>query len=126
MFMSTHTLEVAEELCDRIGIIQKGELLAEGTVTELKELAGQEDSRLESIFLHLTGAETESTEDIGFINQKNSSIPQSVNSGYESIDFACPTLVGFQKRLILWRPPIPYQSRFSCWPWLLASGSEYM
>jgi len=41
-------------------------------------LAGQEDSRLESIFLHLTGAETESTEDIGFINQKNSSIPQSV------------------------------------------------
>ena len=68
VFMSTHTLEVAEELCDRIGIIQKGELLAEGTVTELKELAGQEDPRLESIFLHLTGAETESTEDIGFIN----------------------------------------------------------
>ena len=71
VFMSTHTLEVAEELCDRIGIIQKGELLAEGTVTELKELAGQEDSRLESIFLHLTGAEAESTEDIGFINQEN-------------------------------------------------------
>jgi len=71
VFMSTHTLEVAEELCDRIGIIQKGELLAEGTVAELKELAGQEDSRLESIFLHLTGAETESTEDIGFINQNN-------------------------------------------------------
>jgi ABC-2 type transport system ATP-binding protein len=68
VFMSTHTLEVAEELCDRIGIIQKGELLAEGTVTELKELAGQEEPRLESIFLHLTGAETESTEDIGFIN----------------------------------------------------------
>ena len=71
VFMSTHTLEVAEELCDRIGIIQKGELLAEGTVAELKELAGQEDQRLESIFLHLTGAETESTEDIGFINQTN-------------------------------------------------------
>jgi ABC-2 type transport system ATP-binding protein len=71
VFMSTHTLEVAEELCDRIGIIQKGELLAEGTVAELKELAGQEDPRLESIFLRLTGAETESTEDIGFINQNN-------------------------------------------------------
>ena len=71
VFMSTHTLEVAEELCDRIGIIQKGELLAEGTVTELKELAGQEDPRLESIFLHLTVAETESTEDIGLINQNN-------------------------------------------------------
>ena len=74
VFMSTHTLEVAEELCDRIGIIQKGELLAEGTVAELKELAGQDDPRLESIFLHLTGAETESTEDIGFINQNNSGI----------------------------------------------------
>lgn len=71
VFMSTHTLEVAEELCDRIGIIQKGELLAEGSVAELKEFAGQEDPRLESIFLHLTGAETESTEDIGFINKDN-------------------------------------------------------
>jgi ABC-2 type transport system ATP-binding protein len=69
VFMSTHTLAIAEELCDRIGIIQKGKLLAEGTVDELKEMAGQEDPRLESIFLHLTGAEAVSTEEIGFISQ---------------------------------------------------------
>ena len=69
VFMSTHTLGIAEELCDRIGIIQKGKLLVEGTVDELKEMAGQEDPRLESIFLHLTGAEAVSTEEIGFIGQ---------------------------------------------------------
>ena len=69
VFMSTHTLAIAEELCDRIGIIQKGKLITEGTVDELKEMAGQEDPRLESIFLHLTGAEAFSTEEIGFISQ---------------------------------------------------------
>jgi ABC-2 type transport system ATP-binding protein len=69
VFISTHTLGIAEELCDRIGIIQKGKLVAEGTVAELKELAGQENSHLESIFLHLTGAEATSTEEIEFIRQ---------------------------------------------------------
>jgi ABC-2 type transport system ATP-binding protein len=69
VFMSTHTLGIAEELCDRIGIIQKGKLLAEGTVVELREMAGQEDLRLESIFLHLTGADAVSKEEIGFISQ---------------------------------------------------------
>jgi ABC-2 type transport system ATP-binding protein len=69
VFMSTHTMGIAEELCDRIGIIQKGRLVAEGTVTELKELAGQEDPRLESVFLHLTGDETCGAEEIGFIGQ---------------------------------------------------------
>ena len=68
VFMSTHTLGIAEELCDRIGIIQKGKLLAEGTVDELREKAGQEDPHLEPIFLHLTGADAVSTEEIGFIN----------------------------------------------------------
>jgi len=69
VFMSTHTMGIAEELCDRIGIIQKGKLVAEGTVTELKELAGQEDPRLESVFLHLTGDEAFGTEEINFIGQ---------------------------------------------------------
>ncbi len=69
VFMSTHTLAIAEELCDRIGIIQRGKLLAEGTVNELKELAGQEDPRLESIFLHLTGGEATSSEDINFVHE---------------------------------------------------------
>lgn len=68
VFMSTHTLAIAEELCDRIGIIQRGKLLAEGTVNELKQLAGQEDSRLESIFLRLTGGDGYSSEDINFVH----------------------------------------------------------
>jgi ABC-2 type transport system ATP-binding protein len=66
--MSTHTLVIAEELCDRIGIIQRGKLLAEGTVNELKELAGQEDPHLESIFLNLTGGDGDSPEQTEFIH----------------------------------------------------------
>jgi ABC-2 type transport system ATP-binding protein len=57
VFMSTHTLEVAEEMCDRIGIIQHGHLIALGTVQDLKEKAGSEDKKLESIFFKLTGEE---------------------------------------------------------------------
>jgi len=57
VFMSTHSLEVAEELCDRIGIIQRGRLVALGTVDELHEQAGRHDgATLESVFLRLTGA----------------------------------------------------------------------
>jgi len=55
VFMSTHTLEVAEEMCDRIGIINEGELVAEGTLGELTAAAGEEGGRLEQIFLKLTG-----------------------------------------------------------------------
>jgi ABC-2 type transport system ATP-binding protein len=67
VFMSTHTLAIAEEICDRIGIIHKGKLLTEGTVTELRELAGQEDSPLESVFLRLTGAGPDGEEEIDFL-----------------------------------------------------------
>jgi ABC-2 type transport system ATP-binding protein len=57
VFMSTHSLEVAEELCDRIGIILRGRLVALGTVDELHEQAGpHEGATLESVFLRLTGA----------------------------------------------------------------------
>jgi len=55
VFMSTHSLEVAEELCDRIGIILGGKLIALGTLDELQQLAGTEN-RLEDIFLKLTAA----------------------------------------------------------------------
>jgi ABC-2 type transport system ATP-binding protein len=67
VFMSTHTLAIAEELCDRIGIIHRGKLLAEGTVADLRELAGQKDSPLESVFLRLTGAGPEGAEEIDFL-----------------------------------------------------------
>jgi ABC-2 type transport system ATP-binding protein len=59
VFMSTHSLEVAEELCDRVGIIMRGRLIALGSVDELRERAGRHGSTLESLFLHLTGAETD-------------------------------------------------------------------
>jgi ABC-2 type transport system ATP-binding protein len=56
LFLSTHSLEVAEALCDRIAILQHGELVAMGTLAELNARAG--DARgLEEIFLRLTGAE---------------------------------------------------------------------
>ena len=55
IFMSTHTLEVAEQMCDRIGIIQAGTLVALGSTDELRQLVQSEVSRLEDIFLQLTG-----------------------------------------------------------------------
>jgi ABC-2 type transport system ATP-binding protein len=55
VLMSTHTLEVAEEMCDRISIILGGRIIARGSVPELRELAGTEDARLTPVFLKLTG-----------------------------------------------------------------------
>lgn len=52
VFFSTHVLEVAEKLCDRIGIIHKGKLVAMGTLEELRK--GDQADSLESIFLELT------------------------------------------------------------------------
>lgn len=53
VFFSTHVLEVAEKICDRIAIINKGKIIAQGTMEELRALEGQEGS-LENIFLELT------------------------------------------------------------------------
>ncbi len=55
ILMSTHTLEVADEMCDRISIILKGRIIARGTVDELRQLAGGEDDELTPVFLKLTG-----------------------------------------------------------------------
>jgi ABC-2 type transport system ATP-binding protein len=55
IMMSTHTLEVAQRLCDRVAIIQRGEIRACGTVDELRAAAGGGDAGLEDIFLRLTG-----------------------------------------------------------------------
>ena len=56
IFMSTHTLAVAEEMCDRIGIIHEGRLIVVGTAAELREKAGAEEHNLEAVFLKLTEA----------------------------------------------------------------------
>jgi ABC-2 type transport system ATP-binding protein len=53
VFFSTHVLEVAEKLCDRIGIINKGKLIFSGTMDEIKEYAKGNES-LENIFLEMT------------------------------------------------------------------------
>lgn len=53
VFFSTHVLEVAEKICDRIGIINKGQLLFVGTLDELKEKF-KENKSLEDLFLEIT------------------------------------------------------------------------
>jgi ABC-2 type transport system ATP-binding protein len=53
VFMSTHTLDIAEAVADRIGIIHHGKLIAIGTLSELRARARHEHS-LEEIFLQLT------------------------------------------------------------------------
>jgi ABC-2 type transport system ATP-binding protein len=55
ILMSTHTLEVAEEMCDRISIILKGRIIAGGTVDEVRAVAGAADEELTAVFLKLTG-----------------------------------------------------------------------
>jgi ABC-2 type transport system ATP-binding protein len=60
VILTTHILEVAERLADRIGIIQSGRLRAEGTLAELRARAGDRDGRetLEDVFLQLVGEPT--------------------------------------------------------------------
>ena len=59
VLMSTHTLEVAEAMCDRIAIIQGGRIAAAGTMEELRVQTSSGDATLEELFLRLTGGLTE-------------------------------------------------------------------
>jgi len=54
VFVSTHILDVAERMCDRFGIINRGKLIATGTMDELRTLAASTNTSLEDIFLELT------------------------------------------------------------------------
>jgi len=54
VFMSTHTLAVAEEICERIGVINRGQLIASGTTADLQGEANATDADLEKVFLNLT------------------------------------------------------------------------
>jgi len=58
IFMSTHTLEIAEDLCDRIGVIHRGRLVALGTTGDLRGTACLQSGDLEEVFLRLTGKES--------------------------------------------------------------------
>lgn len=59
VMLSTHILEIAERMCDRIGIINKGQLIAVGTMDELRTLDKTGQASLEDIFLNLTGGAEE-------------------------------------------------------------------
>lgn len=54
ILMSTHTLEVAEEICDQIAIINHGRIIARGTLDELRISADESEGSLEEVFLRLT------------------------------------------------------------------------
>jgi ABC-2 type transport system ATP-binding protein len=55
VLMSTHTLEVAEVMCDRIAIVYRGRIAAQGTMAELRQQTESADMSLEDLFLKLTG-----------------------------------------------------------------------
>jgi ABC-2 type transport system ATP-binding protein len=57
VFFSTHIMEVAEKICDRIAIISKGKILFIGTVQEIRKAKGEQS--LEKIFLEVTDSESE-------------------------------------------------------------------
>ena len=59
VFLSTHVLEIAEHLCHRVGIIDHGQVVATGTLDELRHQAHVEAYTLEDIFLQLTGGSEE-------------------------------------------------------------------
>lgn len=57
VFLTTHVLEIAEKMCHRIGIIDDGRLIAEGSLEELRHLSHEGHTSLEDLFLELTGNE---------------------------------------------------------------------
>jgi ABC-2 type transport system ATP-binding protein len=57
VFMSTHTLDIVEQMCTRVAIINNGDIIAEGSVEDLGRMARMENSHLEPIFLRLTAGD---------------------------------------------------------------------
>ncbi|HUJ17985.1 MAG TPA: ABC transporter ATP-binding protein [Nitrospirota bacterium] len=57
VFMSTHTLEIVEQMCTRVAIINRGGIIAQGSVEDLARMASMPDSHLEPVFLRLTGGD---------------------------------------------------------------------
>ncbi|MFX1606131.1 MAG: ABC transporter ATP-binding protein [Promethearchaeota archaeon] len=69
VLLSTHVMEVAQGLCDRVGIIDEGILVAEGTLDELRAKAHQDSATLESLFLKLTDQEEEVAEGVSVLRE---------------------------------------------------------
>lgn len=57
VLISTHILEIAERMCDRFAILNKGNIVASGTMSELREERAGDSASLEDIFLELTGGD---------------------------------------------------------------------
>jgi ABC-2 type transport system ATP-binding protein len=57
VFLTSHVLEVVERLCDRLAIINKGKVVVQGTMSELRQQAAEGISTLEDIFVNIVGAE---------------------------------------------------------------------
>jgi ABC-2 type transport system ATP-binding protein len=62
VIMTTHILEVAERMAERIGVIASGRLIASGTLAELQKLAGKAGTNLEETFLHLVAGDEAAAE----------------------------------------------------------------
>ena len=69
VFMTTHVLAVAEQMCDRVGVLDHGRLVAIGTLAELRDQIGLPGASLEDIFLHLTG--TADRVDVGLYDRRD-------------------------------------------------------
>lgn len=70
LFLTTHTLSVAEDLCQRIAIIRHGEIAALGNLKELQDQAKLPGNDLEAVFLKLTEEEQENNEVLNHIDNK--------------------------------------------------------
>ncbi|MDK2886436.1 MAG: type transport system ATP-binding protein [Thermosipho sp. (in: thermotogales)] len=57
IFLTTHILEIAENMCEVIAIINNGKIIAQGTMEELRKLSGEKNKTLEDLFLELTAQE---------------------------------------------------------------------
>ncbi|HYA10207.1 MAG TPA: ABC transporter ATP-binding protein [Thermoplasmata archaeon] len=68
VLLSTHTMEIAEELCTRVGILDRGLLRAEGTLAELRTRAARGDASLEEVFLRLTRQDEGLTETVASLD----------------------------------------------------------
>jgi ABC-2 type transport system ATP-binding protein len=63
ILLTTHYMQEAEQLCDRIALISKGRIVACGTLPELRRIAGKKDASLEDVFLSLTREHLEEDDD---------------------------------------------------------------
>jgi ABC-2 type transport system ATP-binding protein len=69
VLLSTHVMEVAQAMCDRVGIIDEGKLVAVGTLDELRGISQKEGATLEKVFLALTEQEDEVREGIDALRE---------------------------------------------------------